>query len=236
LSLAIVLFVVAGCLPLPALEPDVQDAGPTVVPTSPFGDPAPTATKVTRVSYAPAAPEVAMRVDKLGRQICAANPQAGLHPNFAIYGSPKPEIFHQGTKLVHITDALVQGCKSEAELAAVLCLELAKMAAEREALAPPRKTDEHPPIEVPIGNAGQIGAFDQAHMAELARYESRRRAATKAPAPPDPQVLAGTFLEKAGYPRASLEAVRPLLQAADGNYVLEKHFKTTGAGGWTPGP
>jgi hypothetical protein len=225
-----------GCIPLPLLDSGSQDSGPVVVPTSPFGDRGPMSQSVTRVNYAPAGHEVSMRVDKIGRQILAANPQSGLHPNFAIYGSPKPEVFHTGTKLLHITDSLVLGCKTDADLAAVLCLELAKMAAEREALAPKPKSDERPPIEVPIGNAGQFGAFDQAHMAEVARYEKRRQAANKTPTPPDAQVLAAVFLEKAGYPRSSLEAVQPLLKTAEGNYVLEKHLKTNAVGGWTPAP
>jgi hypothetical protein len=233
---ALVLVALAGCVTDELL--DTREPGPTVVPSSPFGDPGPATPRATRTAYAPASAEVAMRVDRVGRQICAANPQASLHPNFAIYGSPKPEIFHQGTKVLHLTDSLVQGCKTDPELAAVLCLELARMVAEREALSPARnsKPDERPPISVPIGNAGQIGAFDQAHMAELARYEERQRAARQPKAVPDPQALAGTFLENAGYPRIALDSVQPLLKAAEGNYVLEKQFKTSGAAGWAPGP
>jgi hypothetical protein len=205
-----------------------------MVPTSPFGSPAPAATTRSIASYAPAGTEVAARADAMGRKVLAANPQAGLKPLFWTLGSPKPEIFHQGTKTVFVTDSLVRSCQTDAQLAAVLSLELAKMVAEREALAPARtrSVEPRPPIDVPIGNAGQPGAFDQARMAELARYERERREAVKPPPPPDPQVLAGVFLERAGFARADLESARPLLHAAEGNYELEKHIKTYGQSGW----
>jgi hypothetical protein len=236
-GLVVVLVLTGGCLPMPTLDPGGKEGGTTAVPTSPFGSPPPPAPTRIPASYAPASAEVALRVDKLGREICAANPQAALKPRFAIYSAPRPEIFHQGTKIVHVTDSLVRACKSDGALAAVLCVEFAKMVAEREALVRPiQHPDEPPPMQVSIGNAGQVGAVDQARLVELARYEQRRRAASRAVPPPDPQILAGTLLEKAGYSRAELETVRPLLRTAEGNYVLEKQFRSTsGAGGWVPG-
>jgi hypothetical protein len=237
------LLLAGGCVPLQQLlDPDSVGPATAVVPSNPFGDPAPAA-PATQASYTPPTQDtgVAMRVDRVGHKILAANPQAGLQPVFATYGTSKPEIFHQGTKSLHITDALVNQCKTDGQLAAVLSLELARMVAERQALNFPKANvpEQRPPIDVPIGNAGQVGggAVDQARLVELARYDKRRRDAAKAAAPLDPEALAVTYLESAGYARGDLEAVRPLLRAAAGNYVLEKQLKTSGAAGWTsPSP
>jgi hypothetical protein len=236
LALVTALLVVGGCLPLQQLiDPDAHEGGATVVPSSPFGGPGPSAA-ITQTSYAPASDtEIAIRVDVVGKKVLAANATAGLQPYFATVGAPRPEIFHQGTRLVTVTDSLVRECKTEGQLAAVLSMELAKMVAEREALAPlkARLPEQRPPMDVPIGNAAQGGALDQARMLELARFDRQRRQAGSSAAP-EPQALAGTFLEKAGYARADLDAVQPLLRAAQANYVLEKQLKTSGSGGWVP--
>jgi len=177
-----------------------------------------------------------MRVDAIGRKLTQANPGSGVRPGFAIHGSPKVEVFHQGTTMVHITQPLVQKCKSEAELAAVIALELGKMVSEREALAHPRtrSPERTVPADVPIGNSGQVAALDQVRLAELARFEQEKKAAGKPLPPPDPHKLAAIYLEKAGYSKTSLDAVRPLLDEAEANYILEKQFKNAGLLGHVP--
>src|SRR5262249_34976185 len=79
---------------------------------------------------------VASRVDSLVTRILAENPQIAAKPIFHTIGTPEPEIFHQGMSTVVITQKLVEMCPTDAELAAVLCLEFAKMVAERQAAAP----------------------------------------------------------------------------------------------------
>jgi hypothetical protein len=235
-ALVLLLLLAGGCVQLQQLiDPDAHEGGTTVVPSSPFSSPGPGAA-VTQASYAPASDTtLALRVDMVGRKVLAANPQTGLKPYFATVGAGRPEVFHQGTKLVSVTDSLVKACQTEGQLAAVLCLELAKMAAERDALTPPRARvlEQRPPPDVPIGNAGQAGAVDQARLVELARFDNQRRNALK-PVPTDPKVLAGTMLANAGYAPAELDAVQPLLRQAQGNYVVEKQLKTAGTGGWVP--
>jgi hypothetical protein len=243
-GLVLLLVLAGGCIPLSLqefLDPDAAAPATTAVPSSPFGSPGPAAPPA-QVTYKTSSAEtgLALRVDAVGRKVLAANPQTGLQPYFQIYGTPTPEVFHQGTKIVHITDALVKQCKTDGELAAVLAVEFGKMVAEREALVSSRVRgpEQGPPIEVPIGNAGQAGggAVDQARLVELARFEKRRREAAKAATPPDPQQLAAGYLENAGFARADLDAVRPLLRSAEGNYVLEKQFRQSGAPGWTAPP
>src|SRR5207237_1039878 len=98
----------------------------------------------------------AARVDIVGRRIIAANPQVGAKPMFATIGAPEPEIFHRGTSDVYVTEGLVKQCSTDGQLAAILCSELGKVVAEREALSPPRtrRPERTPPADVPIGNAG----------------------------------------------------------------------------------
>src|SRR5262249_46435041 len=156
-----------------------------MVPFTPFELPVPPA-PTTTVNYPSAATELAVRVDAVGHKLLEANKQdIGLKPYFATHGCAHPEIFHQGGMMVHVTDELVKRCKDESELAAVLALELGKIVSEREVLTHPRtrRPDRLPPPDVPIGSAGQVGAFDAARMAELAHYDRERREAGK-PLPP----------------------------------------------------
>jgi hypothetical protein len=237
-GLAPCLLLLGGCVPLEILDPDAA-AGSAMVPNSPFGPPAAPSTQTHTVGFAPASRETALRVDRVGRDILAANPQIGLKPLFATLGATQPEMFHQGTKIVHITEGLVSKCQNDGQLAALLCTELAKMVAEREQMATPsmRNPEHRPPMEVAIGNAGQFTAPDLTYKAELAPYERERQRARKPITPPDPAVVAGAYLEKAGFSRTELEAVAPLLALADRNCTLEKQIGASGAmPAWTPHP
>jgi hypothetical protein len=237
--LALLSLLLAGCLPMQLLDPGAAE-GTAMVPVSPFGTPA-QPPKPVSANYAPPSGEMALRVDVVRRQVLAANPKLPVKPLVATIGAPHAELFHQGGNLIHITEGLVKQCKNEGQLAALLCLELGKMASEREGLASTktRAGEAALPLTVPVGNVGQVNAVDPTRMAELAKFESgRRRASKHAPActmPPDPYELAGTYLENAGYSRRELEAVAPLLEAADKNYLLEKQFKGgPNPPGWTP--
>jgi hypothetical protein len=217
---ALPFLLVVGCLN--------QQSETTLVPDNPFGGslpgPAP-----TRSDYAPAPVETAARVDSLGRKILAANKQAGVKPLFRTIGVPQAEAFHYGTAEIDITEGLVKQCQTDGQLAAILCTELGKMVAEREALAGPeaRQPEREPPPDVRIGtdNAGSFGPADQTHLAELAKFEKRRRRSDTPPlALPDPQALARTYLTQSGYPEKELEDAAPLLRSAAANSSLEKQL------------
>jgi hypothetical protein len=218
--------VAAGCLPQQVRENSADKSGTALVPPNPFGKTA-AAPQPTRAAFAPASSEVAMQVDNLGRNILAANKQTALKPLFVTIGSPQPEVFHRGTSELEITEGLVRRCQSEGQLAAVLCLELGKMVSEREALAgaQTRSPDRRPPIEVPIGNAGQFGSPDPTRQVELAKFEQERRRAPERLPPPDPNALARIYLKNAGYAETELDGVAALLRAADASGGIEKQFK-----------
>jgi hypothetical protein len=217
--LIVPLFALAGC---------VNDKeNEMLVAPNPFSGP----TQIARAqtAFPQANIESAARVDQLGRKILAANPQIGLRPYFCAIGSQNEEVFHQGNSKLIITEGLVRQCKSDADLAAILCRELGKMVAEREALASPamRKSGERAPIQVHVGRDAGALADDGFDLAELARYE--KRGGKPSPYLPDPSVLARIYLKKAGYPEGALDEASPLFKAADKHSDWEKQMNTSPA-------
>jgi hypothetical protein len=217
--LALPLLAAAGCLP--------GDGGTLLVPANPFAtDPAPPPNQVASAS--PATNEAATRVGLVGQKLVAANPQLKLRPLFRTVAVSQVEVFHRGTLEVLITEALVKQC-TEGQLAAVLAVELGKMASEREAQAVVQDTlpahEPLPPLALGSDGAGGRGAADRTDLAELAPYDRQRRAAAgPPPPPPDPQALAHGILVKAGYSAADLQAAEPLLKLAAQNMTLERQF------------
>lgn len=208
------------------------------VSANPFGLQA--ESRAAKINYEQADEAVCMRVDAVGRKLLHANPQMGLNPKatfFATIGkSPHPEVFHIGTHMVYVTDGLVQRCSSDPELAAVLALELGKIVAKREAAASPdmRNPDRLRPIQVPIGNAGQITNPDLVSQVELAKHEKERPKSQKSLPRPHPEALARGYLENAGFLAADLDSVQPLLQEAQNGTTLERQFKGLNPANWQP--
>jgi hypothetical protein len=235
-ALVLTALLLSGCVPLQFLDPSAGEPDLGMVPTSPFGTRAPIVMTPVTTNFAAAPWETSIRVDKVGNTIVAKNPEIGNRPLFGTIGDPRPEIFHQGTYAIQITAGLVKECKTDGVLAAVLCLELGKMVAEREALAgaKARAFEERLPLGVPIGNSGQFTAPDQVAVAELGKYEEQRKQAGRSVRPPDPHVLARRYLEKAGYSKRDLDTAKPLLDAAEKNYIFEKQFRSSSSQTWTP--
>lgn len=223
----------AGCQPVQLF----QEPKTATVSSNPFG--LQETRRSAKVSYQPADEALATKVDGIGRKLLAANPQLGLKTTlFATIGNaPQPEIFHTSAGMVYVTEGLVTRCAAEGELAALLALELGKIVADREASASPQMRDPErlPPIQVPIGNSGQVTNPDLVHQVELAKFEKQRPRRQRTLPRPDPQQLARGYLEKAGYQTADLDSVQPLLQAAQQNMTLERQFKgMLLPNAWTP--
>ncbi len=223
---------IAGCQSAPFL----QEPKMATVSSNPFGLQADR--KNRKINYQQADEAIATRVDAAGRKLLAANPETGLQRSlyFAAIGAPQPEIFHVGQNMLFVTDSLVLRCQSEAELTALLALELGKIVSEREAAATPeaRNPERLPPIQVSIGNATQGTDFDRVRDAELARYERERPRNGKRLARPDPEQLARAYLQKAGFQSGDFDAAAPLVRAAQSNVSLERQFKGQAASGWSP--
>ncbi len=212
---------VAGCF---------EEQRPFTVPANPAVEPV-VARSLNRVQRAPATEETAKRVISVGQKIVTSNPQLGLRPAFCTAGTPDPEIFHRGTGglegcQIVITEGLVRRCPTEGQLAAVLCLELGKIIAEREAqMGSLRPQDRRLPPDAPIGNdaGGAFGSPDGTRLMEQAKLEKQQR---KSSVPLSPEVLARNYMTRAGFPASELAAVQTVLHEAEGNFKVEKSFGT----------
>ena len=141
---------------------------------------------------------VAERVNDVGRRVIEQNTFTGLDPLFTVIGDKGPVLTHRGVGQLFVSDALVVKCKTDDELAAVLCHELGLMLGELRsarsagvALQPlPEKVLEGdaptPPPTAPDGPVGET----------------------------DPVKLAAELRHGAGVPDAAVEKVAPLLKAA----------------------
>jgi hypothetical protein len=218
--LGVMILLVSGCL-----GPDSQTS---MVAPSQFPSGEAPATRA-RASFAQPSTAVAARVDTIGRNILAANAQSGIRPLFRTIGVTQLEVFHSGTSEVDITEGLVKQCASDGQVAAILCQELGKMVAEREASADTKikVPQAEPPMDVRVGHDGDsaYGAADQTRLAELAKFEqSRRRQAALAVSPPDPVYLGRLYLARAGFNDADYTAVVPLLQTVSTGGKLEQQL------------
>jgi Peptidase family M48 len=167
-----------------------------------------------------ASTQAATRVHTLGTAVVAANSgDLQSKPIFLTIGLKEPMVFHQGNQVV-VSEALVERCASEDELAAVICHELGKIAAESTGKGPPRPERDLPPP--PVGPADVVGASGPADMtrqAEEAMFD-RRRPRTNGSARearPDPRTLAHNFYIKAGHRPDEFDHVASLVKEAEDN-------------------
>jgi hypothetical protein len=221
----------AVCLPLSLLAAGCLDEHRSLMVTAgPSGEPV-VARSLNPVQRVPATEEAGKRVIVVGQKVVAANPQLGLRPAFCTAGLPNPEIFHRGTGglegcQVVISEGLVRRCTTDGQLAAVLCIELGKVIAEREAQAGPElRQPQRLAPEGRIGNdySGAYGPSDGTYLMEQGKLNKQRG---KPAAPPAPEVLAKKYLTRAGYTEAEFVQVQPLLQEAEKNFTIEKSYST----------
>jgi hypothetical protein len=181
----------------------------------------------------PAHVENVERVEMLGRRIIAQNTFTGIEPMFIVPGIPETVLFHRGSEQLFISEGLVKQCKTEAELAAVLCSELGQMVAEKKAV---RRVgadrDSFPNNGLPAGSSIAGGAFDDpGRAAEMAYRDRNRTRTTPTVEPADASKLSRDLLKGAGFDPAELDRVEPLLKQSDRGAALKKQL-----GGSAPPP
>lgn len=196
-------------------------------------------TKTASFKQAPAATqEVALRVDRVGKKIVADNPRILQKVAFLTLGMSHEEIFHQtlrDTSTVYITEGLANQCKTDGELAAVLSQELGKIVSEESAQIKPKRSwlNSAPTMTPRVGNDiggtfGNSNGIDQLMLYH--EQEWRKQVKEALPTPPDPQVLARTYLSTAGYDVKALDTVAPLLRKASKQNSLELSMTGKSAG------
>ena len=169
------------------------------------------------------APPTAMtaRVDQVGRQLVGTNPFLGFEPTFHTIGQVAPEICHPDAGGVFVTAGLVERCRSDAELAAVMATELAIMRAEKQLTDRPRRAEPLGPL--PDGASGT----DPTQLGTQALFDKKlgsRPASAPSAKPEDRRAVAAELLKNAGYDPKALDAVEPLLAEAATHHTAAKTF------------
>jgi predicted Zn-dependent protease len=180
--------------------------------------------------YPQASLPIAERVDSLGRRIIAQNTFSGIEPMFWAIGVPEPMLFHKGYNELYISEGLVKQCKTEAELAAVLCSELGQMIAERQAARRvSAERDSIPEVGLPGGTAIATsgGTPDDPGRAAERAYQEKRAKAQQPTRGEDARQLARGLMRGAGFDPAELERIEPLLKQSERGKALQKQLTGT---------
>jgi hypothetical protein len=178
---------------------------------------------------APASVEAARRVDKIGRQLTAANTAMGMEVTFQTVGMSEPEIYHRDSHGVFITEGLVNLCKTDDQLAAVLATELGEIVSEGRTRERMRLPDP-----IPAGASGPkldgSTDYDPGRDMELARFDKQfRKPSEKANWPTtNPKGISETILKDANFDPGCLAAVAPILREAKRNHALARQFGGAG--------
>lgn len=195
-------------------------------------DTPPNAVKTPDMKKFPKAnPAIAERVEIMGRKIVAQNTFTGVEPLFHTVGVKESVLFHRGTEELFISEGLVEKCKSDAELAAVMCAELGQMVSEKRA-AKALGRDVDPIADVGTG-AGPLfpggTAYDAGRAADLAYHERKHpRGGAKFDAA-DAAATARELLTGAGYNALEYDRVEPLLKKSDRGEAIRKQMGGTAA-------
>ena len=167
---------------------------------------------------------VAERVETVGRKIITQNTFTGIEPLFETVGIPEQVLFHRGSAELIVSEGTVKQCKSDGELAAVLCTELAQMMAEKKsARRVGSERDSFPEVSVPT-SSGLAGGTpdDPARAAERAFLEKQRRQANGETS--DPAKLARDLMSGAGYDPAELERIAPIVKQSSRGLAIQRQM------------
>jgi hypothetical protein len=182
---------------------------------SPFGKDRP----FDAASAPTASAQAATRVHAVGSAVVSKNADdLSEKPIFMTIGLKEPMIFHRGAGQIVVSEALVDRCPTDDELAAVICWELGKVAA---AHPPERRTLNDPVPAGPLARDVVGGAYepDMTRLAEEAKFGRRaaRGGRSGREVRPDPKTLAQNFYAKTGRNPDDLARLEPLLRDAEDN-------------------
>ena len=166
----------------------------------------------------PASTLAATRVNAIGSAIAAKNKDAlGVTPVFFTMGVREVEISHKKSGMVILSEGLVDRCPTDTDLAAVICHELGKLAAER---TPDRAADRDlggPPLARDV--VGGTFEPDMTRLAEEAKFNRRGPTGgrTARDPRPDPRTLGETLCVRAGYTADDFARLDQLVREAEDN-------------------
>jgi hypothetical protein len=169
---------------------------------------------------------VAARVDQIGRQLVGGSPFLGVDPTVHTLGRPEPEVCHPDANGLFVTTGLIDRCKTDDEVAAVLASELAKMSAERRAADRLAKPD--PLTRVGVGGNLSAGGdpSDLNQLGTQAVFDQKLGSPgrPKPAAVEDTRKTAEDILKSGGFDPKALAAVEPLLAEARRNNAVARYL------------
>jgi hypothetical protein len=166
----------------------------------------------------PASTLAATRVNSVGSAIMAKNSDAlGIKPVFFTMGVKEVEISHNKSGMVILSEGLVDRCPTDTELAAAICHELGKLAADRT----PNRSSDAEPSGRPLSRDVVGGTYepDMTRLAEEAKFDRRgsRGDRSARDARPDSRSMAANFFVQAGYKADDFAHVDQLMHEAEDN-------------------
>ena len=181
--------------------------------------------KIKTPEVSPASVESAARVDKIGRQVLAGSPFLGADVSFQTINQPEPELFHRDAQGLFISEGLVNKCKSNEQLAAVLASEIGRMVSEMR-MTERMRLPEPLPAEALGNKLDGTTDFDPPRAMELAKFEKEARhpAEKKMWASADAKTIAKGLLKDSGFDPKLLDEVAPLLREAGKNQTIAKQL------------
>jgi len=175
--------------------------------------------------------EAAEKVENLGRRIIAQYTFAGIEPMINLIGVPETVFFHRGPEEMWVSEGLVSKCKTEGELAAVLCSELGQMIAEKKAARRlGAERDTIPDSALPGGvSMGGGNPDDPGRSAERAYQERRLRKGAPILDAGEASKISRDLLKSAGFDPAELDRVEPLLKQSERGVAIRKQMSGSAA-------
>ncbi|MCX7665232.1 MAG: hypothetical protein N2112_06785 [Gemmataceae bacterium] len=168
--------------------------------------------------------QAAIRADTVASAVIAANKDdTGLQPRVITIGKQEPVMYHIDTRLIVLSDGLVNQCKEDEQLAALISYELARMVTEREMQTPARRRDNDlpPTPRLTPDIAGTRVSPDMTELAEAGFHERKfpRKVDRSKEGVPDVGVLSRKYLEKVGHDPKVLEKLDPLIKESELNGI-----------------
>ncbi len=172
---------------------------------------------------------IATRVVTVGNEVLAANGAAiDFKPVFFTSGVKESQVFHvPKSGMIVVSEGLVAKCSTDDELAAVLCYELGKLAAERSERGPSSGHELPPPPPPSSDIVGNGRSPDQTRQAEEAIYSRRSGSQSRGAREPrpDPRTLGLNFFVKAGHKADDYDRMQALLMEAEENGEKREYMR-----------
>ncbi|MGL6076904.1 MAG: hypothetical protein ACRC8S_22340 [Fimbriiglobus sp.] len=180
----------------------------------------------------PAPLEVTTRVHEACDALVSQTPFLGVTPVVYAIGSKDVAIYHPSSDGLMISQGLVESCKTDDELSAVLALELGKMSSEARAARRMRLTEPMKPLPGASSSLGSQPDENQLRAEMIFREQAKPNQKASGPSE-DPNEIAEEILQNAGLPKELLTEARVKLAKASRNQKTQPTMTPSTPPQWT---